>query len=95
MTNFKPPIHNKSPHLPFGDKQDSPFYGKDIISVNQFDREQLAYIFDVAHEMYEMVARVGSFDLLKGKILANLYSMSPPPAPRRPSPPPWSAWAAA
>ena len=73
MTNFKPLISKKSPHLPFGDKQDSPFYGKDIISVNQFDREQLAYTFDVAHEMYEMVARVGSFDLLKGKILANLF----------------------
>jgi aspartate carbamoyltransferase len=73
MTSFKPPIQNKNPHLPFGDKQDSAFYGKDIISVNQFDREQLEYIFDVAHEMYEMVTRVGSFDLLKGKILANLF----------------------
>ena len=73
MTTFQPPIHNKSPHLPFGDKQDSPFYGKDIISVSQFDRQQLTTIFDVAHEMYEMVARVGSFDLLKGKILANLF----------------------
>jgi aspartate carbamoyltransferase len=73
MTSFMPPINKKSPHLPFGDKQDSPFYGKDIISVNQFDRQQLAYTFDVAHEMYEMVTRVGSFDLLKGKILANLF----------------------
>jgi aspartate carbamoyltransferase catalytic subunit len=73
MTTFQPPIHNKSPHLPFGDQQDSAFYGKDIISVDQFDREQLEYIFDVAHEMYEMVTRVGSFDLLKGKILANLF----------------------
>lgn len=73
MTTFRPPIQNKNPHLPFGDQQDSAFYGKDIISVNQFDREQLEYIFDVAHEMYEMVTRVGSFDLLKGKILANLF----------------------
>jgi aspartate carbamoyltransferase catalytic subunit len=73
MTNFKPPIQSKSPHLPFGDKQDSPFYGQDIISVNQFTREQLTNIFDVAHEMDDMVARVGSFDLLKGKILANLF----------------------
>ncbi len=73
MTNFTPPLHKNNPHLPFGDKQDSPFYGKDIISVDQFDRQQLTYIFDVAHEMYEMVSRVGSFDLLKGKILANLF----------------------
>jgi aspartate carbamoyltransferase len=73
MTSFTPPIHGNNPHLPFGDKQDSPFYGKDILSVKQFDRDQLNYIFDVAHEMHEMVARVGSFDLLKGKILANLF----------------------
>ncbi len=73
MTTFIPPNKNKNPHLPFGDQQDSPFYGKDILSVNQFDRGQLDNIFDVAHEMYEMVTRVGSFDLLKGKILANLF----------------------
>jgi len=73
MTSFTRPIHGNNPHLPFGDHQDSIFYGKDIISVKQFTREQLDYIFDVAHEMYEMVARVGSFDLLKGKILASLF----------------------
>jgi aspartate carbamoyltransferase len=73
MTSFTPPIHGNNPHLPFGDQQDSAYYGKDIISVKQFDRKSLDYIFDVAHEMYEMVARVGSFDLLKGKILANLF----------------------
>jgi aspartate carbamoyltransferase len=73
MTSFTPPIHGNNPHLPFGDQQDSAFYGQDILSVNQFDREKLDYIFGVAHEMYEMVARVGSFDLLKGKILANLF----------------------
>ncbi len=36
-------------------------------------RSDLDYIFGVAHEMREMVARVGTFDLLKGKILANLF----------------------
>ncbi len=60
-------------HLPFGDQRGAPFYGKDILSVKQFTREDLAYIFEVAHEMREMVSRVGSFDLLKGKILANLF----------------------
>jgi len=64
---------NKSPFLPFGDQQDSLYYGKDILSVKQFTREDLEYIFGVAHEMREMVQRVGSFDLLKGKILANLF----------------------
>lgn len=64
---------DKNPYLPFGDRKDSPFYGKDILSVKQFTRQDLEYIFGVAHEMREMVQRVGSFDLLKGKILANLF----------------------
>src|SRR5512139_979875 len=62
-----------NPYLPFGDQHGSPFYGKDILSVKQFNRADLEYIFGVAHEMREMVARVGTFDLLKGKILANLF----------------------
>ena len=64
---------NHSPHLPFGDKQDAPFYGQDILSVKQFSRPDLEYVFNVAREMEEMVRRVGSFDLLKGKILASLF----------------------
>jgi aspartate carbamoyltransferase catalytic subunit len=62
-----------SPHLPFGDRREAPFYGKDILSVNQFSRPDLEYIFGVAAEMRAMVERVGTFDLLKGKILANLF----------------------
>jgi len=73
MTTYVPPLRQSSPHLPFGDKQDATFYGKDILSVKQFSRDDLEYIFGVAHEMEEMVRRVGSFDLLKGKILANLF----------------------
>jgi aspartate carbamoyltransferase len=73
MATYIPPLRQASPHLPFGDKQDAPFYGKDILSVKQFNHESLEYIFGVAHEMQEMVRRVGSFDLLKGKILANLF----------------------
>jgi aspartate carbamoyltransferase catalytic subunit len=60
-------------YLPFGDKQDAPFYGRDIVSVKQFDTDDLDYIFEVAHEMQAMVARIGTFDLLKGKLLANLF----------------------
>lgn len=73
MTTYSPPRREPNPHLPFGDHRDAPFYGKDILSVKQFSRLDLEYIFGVAHEMREMVARVGSFDLLKGKILANLF----------------------
>ena len=45
----------------------------DILSVKQFDRKDLEYIFGVAHEMQGMVRRIGTFDLLKGKILASLF----------------------
>ena len=67
------PTKAKNPHLPFGDQQTAPWYGKDILSVKQFSRADLEYIFGVAHEMRIMVERIGTFDLLKGKILANLF----------------------
>jgi aspartate carbamoyltransferase len=73
MATYLPPTRKQSPYLPFGDHRNAPFYGKDILSVKQFTRDDLDYIFDVAHEMREMVQRVGTFDLLKGKILANLF----------------------
>jgi aspartate carbamoyltransferase catalytic subunit len=73
MTSYAPPLRQTSPYLPFGDRQDAPFYGKDILSVKQFRQADLEYVFAVAHEMAEMVRRVGTFDLLKGKILANLF----------------------
>lgn len=63
----------RATHIPFGDRRDAPFYGRDIVSVRQFTDDDLTYIFDVAHEMREMVARIGAFDLLKGKLLANLF----------------------
>lgn len=66
-------LNQVNPYLPFGDRQDAPFYGKDILSVKQFNHADLNYIFGVAHEMQEMVRRVGTFDMLKGKILANLF----------------------
>ncbi|MGC9522196.1 MAG: aspartate carbamoyltransferase [Anaerolineae bacterium] len=47
--------------------------GQDVISVDQFDRGMLSYIFHRAHEMREMVERKGSCDLLKGYVLACLF----------------------
>jgi aspartate carbamoyltransferase len=73
MSNYNPANRGISPHLPFGDQRNAPWYGKDILSVKQFSRSDLEYIFGVAHEMREMVTRVGTFDLLKGKILASLF----------------------
>jgi aspartate carbamoyltransferase catalytic subunit len=60
-------------HLPLGERGDGRFYGQHILSVSQFARTDLEYIFAVAEEMRTMVERVGTFDLLKGKILANLF----------------------
>jgi aspartate carbamoyltransferase len=51
----------------------SGFYGQDIISVRQFTRENLEYIFAVADEMKAVVKRVGSTDLLKGHVLACVF----------------------
>lgn len=55
------------------DHTNNGFYGQDILSVNQFNRANLDYIFGVAHEMRVLVERFGSADLLQGKILANLF----------------------
>lgn len=54
-------------------KTDNGFYGQDILSVSQFDRNKLDFIFGVADEMRMLVERFGSADLLQGKILANLF----------------------
>jgi aspartate carbamoyltransferase len=66
---------NRAPkaHLPFGEKREGRLYGKPILSVLQFSREDLEEIFTVAEEMRMMVERVGTFDLLKGKVLACLF----------------------
>ncbi len=47
--------------------------GQDVISVDQFDRAKLSYIFHRSREMIEMVERQGSCDLLKGRVLACLF----------------------
>ncbi len=52
---------------------DNGFYGQDILSVSQFDRDKLDFIFGVGEEMRMLVERFGSADLLQGKILANLF----------------------
>ncbi|MFQ5410626.1 MAG: aspartate carbamoyltransferase, partial [Anaerolineales bacterium] len=67
----EPHVHDS--HLPFGDRSDSRFYGQDVLSVSQFGRYDLDYIFNVAENMRTMVEHIGAIDLLKGKILANLF----------------------
>lgn len=50
---------------------DLKFEGRDIISIKDFSREEIDYIFDIAKKM-ESIAIKGS-DMLKGRILATLF----------------------
>ena len=77
--------------------QHSSLYMKHVTSSTQFNREQLHYLFNVAHEMRMTVCRSGSTDLLKvaEKSLTPLsLSLPPPPSlppshsPSLPLPPP-------
>lgn len=47
--------------------------GKDIISVEQFDRHDLDELFSVSARMKRIKETNGSTDILRGKILANLF----------------------
>jgi aspartate carbamoyltransferase catalytic subunit len=58
---------------PFGDRMESVFYKRDILSVDQFSRVELETIFGVAEDMRTMVERVGSLDILRGRIIACLF----------------------
>ena len=62
-----------SPRALPADQIKNGFFGQDILSVRQFDREKLAYIYRVADEMRSLVKRFGKANLLDGKILANLF----------------------
>lgn len=57
----------------FGEKRAGALFNQHILSVRQFQRGDLDAVFAVADEMRMMVERVGSFDLLKGKVLAVLF----------------------
>ena len=49
------------------------FNRKHILSVRQFNREDLHALFTVASEMRYLVERQGTVDVLKGKVLCNLF----------------------
>lgn len=58
---------------PLGEMRGGRLNGQHILSVKQFSREDLEAIFVIAEEMRTMVSLVGTFDLLKGKLLANVF----------------------
>ena len=47
--------------------------GQDVISVDEFDRDRLSYVFQRADEMRALVEKVGYCELLKGRVLACLF----------------------
>ncbi|KAI9713556.1 MAG: hypothetical protein M1820_000938 [Bogoriella megaspora] len=53
--------------------QSSPFKGKHIISVNQFTRSELHLLFTVASEMRIGVERSGTLNILRGKVLHEMF----------------------
>ncbi len=49
------------------------FAGQDILSVSQFNRDNMTSIFRKSHEMRELIERQGSSDMLRGKVLTCLF----------------------
>lgn len=71
-----PPLYNPSLQAPSPlDKllSRSPFKQKHVISVNQFNRTDLHLLFTVAQEMRLGVERQGVLDVLKGRVMCNLF----------------------
>jgi aspartate carbamoyltransferase catalytic subunit len=54
-------------------RRDLRFSGHHILSVSQFDKDALAYVFDVAEEYYERGKEVAAHKPLEGYVLANLF----------------------
>ncbi len=51
----------------------NPFFGKDILTADQFDSEKLEFIMETARQMEPIVNENGSVDILKGKIMTALF----------------------
>ncbi|HSH03644.1 MAG TPA: aspartate carbamoyltransferase [Anaerolineae bacterium] len=59
--------------MPTIKRQDYGLLDQDILSVSQFDRDIIEYIFQRAREMRAMVEHCGGSDLLRGHVLACLF----------------------
>lgn len=54
-------------------RRDGRFNGQHILSVSQFDKDALAYVFDVAEEYHHDGKKVAALKPLQGYVLANLF----------------------
>lgn len=68
---YNPALQASSPLLKLLAR--SPFKQKHVLSVNQFNRADLHVLFTVAQEMRLGVERQGVLDILKGRVLCNLF----------------------
>jgi carbamoyl-phosphate synthase/aspartate carbamoyltransferase len=69
---YAPPMPQVSPSL-LELLSRSPFRQKHVLSVSQFTRADLHLLFTVAQEMRLGVQRQGVLDILKGRVLCNLF----------------------
>lgn len=68
------PIRDPSPARIIGPVEHHPaFSRRHILSVKQFDREDLHALFNLASEMRTQVERTGSVDTLRGRVLCTLF----------------------
>ncbi|MCA0453750.1 MAG: aspartate carbamoyltransferase [Chloroflexi bacterium] len=54
-------------------RRDGRFNGHHILSVSQFDKDAIAYVFDVAEEYHHDGKKVAALKPLQGYVLANLF----------------------
>lgn len=54
-------------------RRDGRFKGHHILSVSQFDKDAIAYVFDVAEEYHHDGKKVAALKPLQGYVLANLF----------------------
>jgi len=67
-------MSKKIPMLPNSLHQGSDWIeNRRLLSVKQFTRQSMHVLFNVAYEMRQMISRVGFYDILRGKVLANLF----------------------
>uniref|UniRef100_A0A8C9QSF9 Multifunctional protein CAD n=1 Tax=Scleropages formosus TaxID=113540 RepID=A0A8C9QSF9_SCLFO len=50
-----------------------PLVGQHILSVQQFSKDQMSHLFNVAHTLRLMVQKERSVDILKGKVMASMF----------------------
>ncbi|NWT10785.1 PYR1 protein, partial [Vireo altiloquus] len=50
-----------------------PLVGQHVLSVQQFSKDQMSHLFNIAHTMRMLVQKERSLDILKGKVMATMF----------------------